>query len=126
MHVIKDNSISLLEFVFDLNFDEIIFPENPIKIVQNKYTYLTPYKIGQLSVSFQSKLASCSLSLSFLFSFFLFSFIKIYFIFYFFKLHFPYSRLKLFSHHQHFKIKFFFFKRELINMIHIYIKKKKK
>ena len=29
---IKDNSISLLEFVFDLNFDEIIFPENPIKI----------------------------------------------------------------------------------------------
>ena len=36
VHVIKDNSISLLEFVFDLNFDEIIFPENPIKIVQNK------------------------------------------------------------------------------------------
>ena len=36
MHVIKDNSISLLEFMFDLNFDEIIFPENPIKIVQNK------------------------------------------------------------------------------------------
>ena len=36
MHVIKDNSISLLEFVFDLNFDEIIFSENPIKIVQNK------------------------------------------------------------------------------------------
>ena len=34
--VIKDNSISLLEFVFDLNFDEIIFLENPIKIVQNK------------------------------------------------------------------------------------------
>ena len=34
--IIKDNSISLLEFVFDLNFDEIIFPENPIKIVQNK------------------------------------------------------------------------------------------
>ena len=34
--VIKDNCISLLEFVFDLNFDEIIFPENPIKIVQNK------------------------------------------------------------------------------------------
>ena len=33
---VKDNSISLLEFVFDLNFDEIIFPENPIKIVQNK------------------------------------------------------------------------------------------
>ena len=28
-----NNSISLLEFVFDLNFDEIIFPENPIKIV---------------------------------------------------------------------------------------------
>ena len=25
VHVIKDNSISLLEFVFDLNFDEIIF-----------------------------------------------------------------------------------------------------
>ena len=37
MHVIKDNSISLLEFVFDLNFDEIIFPKNPIKIIQNKY-----------------------------------------------------------------------------------------
>ena len=36
MRVIKNNSISLLEFVFDLNFDEIIFPENPIKIVQNK------------------------------------------------------------------------------------------
>ena len=36
MRVIKDNSISLLEFVFDLNFDETIFPENPIKIVQNK------------------------------------------------------------------------------------------
>ena len=34
--VIKDNSISLLEFVFDLNFDEIFFPENPIKIIQNK------------------------------------------------------------------------------------------
>ena len=34
--IIKDNSISLLEFVFDLNFDEIIFPENPIEIVQNK------------------------------------------------------------------------------------------
>ena len=67
MHVIKDNSISLLEFVFDLNFDEIIFPENPIKIVQNKDTYLTPYKIRQLSVSFQSKLTSRSLSL---FSFF--------------------------------------------------------
>ena len=28
-----DYSISFLEFVFDLNFDEIIFPENPIKIV---------------------------------------------------------------------------------------------
>ena len=38
---IKDNSISLLEFVFDLNFDENIFPKNPIKIVQNKDTYLT-------------------------------------------------------------------------------------
>ena len=25
VHVIKDNSISLLEFEFDLNFDEIIF-----------------------------------------------------------------------------------------------------
>ena len=25
VRVIKDNSISLLEFVFDLNFDEIIF-----------------------------------------------------------------------------------------------------
>ena len=36
MHVIKDNSISLLEFVFDLNFDEVIFPKNLIKIVQNK------------------------------------------------------------------------------------------
>ena len=36
VHVIKDNSISLLEFMFDLNFDEIIFPENLIKIVQNK------------------------------------------------------------------------------------------
>ena len=34
--VIKDNSINLLEFVFDLNFDEIFFPENPNKIVQNK------------------------------------------------------------------------------------------
>ena len=34
--LVKDNSTSLLEFVFDLNFDEIIFPENPIKIVQNK------------------------------------------------------------------------------------------
>ena len=35
MCVIKDNSISLLEFVLDLNFDEIIFffSENPIKIV---------------------------------------------------------------------------------------------
>ena len=32
VRVIIDNSISLLEFVFDLNFDEIIFPENPIKI----------------------------------------------------------------------------------------------
>ena len=73
MHVIKDNSLSLLEFVFDLNFDEIIFPENPIKIVQNKDTYLTSYKIGQLSVSFQSKLTSRSLSLS-LFSFFFFPF----------------------------------------------------
>ena len=29
---IKDNSINLLEFVFDLSFDEIIFIENPIKI----------------------------------------------------------------------------------------------
>ena len=26
VRVIKDNSICLLEFVFDLNFDEIIFP----------------------------------------------------------------------------------------------------
>ena len=42
MHVIKDNSLSLLEFVFVLNFDEIIFPENPIKIIRNKDTYLTP------------------------------------------------------------------------------------
>ena len=56
-------------FVFDLNFDEIIFLENSIKIVQNKNPYLTPYKIGQLSISFQSKLTSRSLSLSF-FSFF--------------------------------------------------------
>ena len=36
VHVIKDNSISLLEFIFDLNFDKIIFAESPIKIVQNK------------------------------------------------------------------------------------------
>ena len=36
VRVIKDNSINLLEFVFDLNFDEIFFPENPNKIVQNK------------------------------------------------------------------------------------------
>ena len=36
VRVIKDNSISMLEFSFDLNFDEIIFPKNPIKIVQNK------------------------------------------------------------------------------------------
>ena len=36
MRVIKDNTINLLEFVFDLNFDEIFFPENPNKIVQNK------------------------------------------------------------------------------------------
>ena len=36
IRVIKDNSISLLEFMFDLNFDEIIFLENLIKIVQNK------------------------------------------------------------------------------------------
>ena len=42
MHV-KDNSISLLEFVFDLNFDEIIFPENPIKIVQNKDKYFLEF-----------------------------------------------------------------------------------
>ena len=62
MHVIKDNSICLLEFVFDLNFDEIIFPKNPIKIVQNKDTYLTLYKIGQLFVSFQSKLTSLSVT----------------------------------------------------------------
>ena len=34
--LVKNNSISLLEFVFDLNFDEIIFLENPIKIIQNK------------------------------------------------------------------------------------------
>ena len=33
---IKDNSIILLESVFDLNFDEIFFLENHIKIVQNK------------------------------------------------------------------------------------------
>ena len=36
MCVIKDNSINLLEFVFYLNFDEIIFLENPNKIFQNK------------------------------------------------------------------------------------------
>ena len=36
MRFIKDNSIGLLEFVLDLNFDEIIFLENPNKIVQNK------------------------------------------------------------------------------------------
>ena len=34
--VIKYYSIGLLEFVFDLNFDEIIFLENRNKIVQNK------------------------------------------------------------------------------------------
>ena len=33
MRFIKDNSIGLLEFVLDLNFDEIIFLENPNKIV---------------------------------------------------------------------------------------------
>ena len=33
---IKDNSIILLGFVFDLDFDDIIFPVNSIKIVQNK------------------------------------------------------------------------------------------
>ena len=43
MYVIKDNSISLLEFVFDLNFDEIIFPENPIKIVRNKDKYFLKF-----------------------------------------------------------------------------------
>ena len=75
MHVIKDNNLSLLEFVFDLNFDEIIFPENPIKIVLNKDTCLTPYKIGQLFVSFQSKSPHVlSLSLS-LFSFLFFPFL---------------------------------------------------
>ena len=36
MRVIKDNSISLLKFVFDLNFDGTIFPKNLIKIIQNK------------------------------------------------------------------------------------------
>ena len=39
VRVIKDNSINLLEFVFDLNFDEIFFPENPNKIVQNKIKF---------------------------------------------------------------------------------------
>ena len=43
MHVIKDNNISLLEFVPDLNFDEIIFPENPIKIVQNKNKFFLEF-----------------------------------------------------------------------------------
>ena len=36
VRVIKDNNISLLKFVFDLNFDGTIFPKNPIKIIQNK------------------------------------------------------------------------------------------
>ena len=40
---IKDNSIILLEFVFDLNFDEIIFLENPIKIVQNKDNFFLEF-----------------------------------------------------------------------------------
>ena len=43
MHVIKDNNIGLLEFVFDLNFDEIIFPKNPNKIVQNKDKYFLEF-----------------------------------------------------------------------------------
>ena len=43
MHVVKDNSITLLEFVFDLNFDENIFPKNPIKIVQNKDKYFLEF-----------------------------------------------------------------------------------
>ena len=68
-------------FVFDLNFDEIIFPENPIKIVQNKNPYLTPYKIGQLYISFQSKLTSRSLSLSLSLFFFLLSRFILFFIF---------------------------------------------
>ena len=33
---IKDNSIILLEFVFDLNFDEIIFPEILLKLFRIK------------------------------------------------------------------------------------------
>ena len=34
--VIKHNCVNLLEFVFYLNFDEIIFLENPNKFFQNK------------------------------------------------------------------------------------------
>ena len=36
MCVIKHNCVNLLEFVFYLNFDEIIFLENPNKFFQNK------------------------------------------------------------------------------------------
>ena len=43
VHVIKDNNIGLLEFVFDLNFDEIIFPKNPNKIIQNKDKYFLEF-----------------------------------------------------------------------------------
>ena len=43
VHVIKDNNIGLLEFVFDLNFDEIIFPKNSNKIVQNKDKYFLEF-----------------------------------------------------------------------------------
>ena len=40
---IKDNSIILLEFVFDLNFDEVIFPKNPVKIVKNKDNFFLEF-----------------------------------------------------------------------------------
>ena len=43
VHVNKDNNIGLLVFVFDLNFDEIIFPKNPNKIVQNKDKYFLEF-----------------------------------------------------------------------------------
>ena len=36
VRVIKDNSICLLEFVFDLNFDEIIFLKILIKLFKIK------------------------------------------------------------------------------------------
>ena len=55
MCVIKDNSISLLEFVFDLNFDEIIFPENPIKIIQNKDKDFLKFLYYQLDLDKHAK-----------------------------------------------------------------------